>query len=263
MACTRPHLAEALCYHVIQSEPATALDRQCGRGRQQTQGKLVPAVGDAQTEARGLLRINAPVSFAIRHMAPLIGEFQMAHPAVGVDLQLNDRKVDLLEEGFDIALRIGHLPSSSLIAKRIASVRLVLCASPAYLAQHGTPEAPEELRAHRYLSYAYMEHDANAPLHRWLPADDRNGVAGLICNNGDVLAEAAIAGQGVVLQPTFIVGRAIREGKLRVVLPEYEAPPLGLYAVYAHRQFLASKVRCFIDFIEGYYGDPPYWDVFD
>lgn len=94
-------------------------------------------------------------------------------------------------------------------------MRLVLCAAPAYLTRHGTPVAPEVLRAHRYLRYAYMEHDAGAPLHRWLQSDDRNGTGGLVCNYGDVLAEAAIAGPGVVLQPTFIVGRAIREGRLR------------------------------------------------
>ncbi|WP_417564997.1 LysR family transcriptional regulator [Marinobacter sp.] len=220
-------------------------------------------LGDLQTEAQGLLRISAPVSFAIRHMAPLLSEFQRAHPAVGIDLQLNDRKVDIVEEGFDIALRIGRLKSSSLIAKRLAPVRLVLCASPAYLEQYGTPSKLEDLSDHRYLRYSYMNMDPGHSLQKWLQVNSRESTRGMISNNGDVLVEAAVAGIGIALQPTFIAGAAIREGKLKVVLPEHEPEPMGLYAVYAHRQLLASKVRSFIDFIDGYFGDPPYWDRFE
>lgn len=216
--------------------------------------------GALQTQAQGLLRISAPVSFAIRHMAPLLSEFQNVHPGVGIDLQLNDRKVDVVEEGFDIVLRIGHLKSSSLVAKRIAPVRLLMCASPTYLKQHGTPQRPEDLKGHRYLRYSYMELDTNQSVYRWLQSNNQEGNSDMISNNGDVLVEAAIAGAGIVLQPTFISGSAIKEGKLQVILPEYEPEPMGLYAVYAHRQLLASKVRSFIDFIEGFYGDPPYWD---
>ena len=219
-------------------------------------------LGDLQTEAQGLLRISAPVSFAIRHMAPLLSDFQKAHPAVGIDLQLNDRKVDIVEEGFDIALRIGRLKSSSLIAKRLAPVRLVLCASPAYLEQYGTPRKPEDLSGHHYLRYSYMNLDSAHGLQKWLQGNNRETAGGMISNNGDVLVEAAIAGTGIALQPTFIAGAAIRAGKLKVVLPESEPEPMALYAVYAHRQLLASKVRSFIDFIDGYFGEPPYWDRF-
>ncbi|WP_417545990.1 LysR family transcriptional regulator [Marinobacter sp.] len=217
-------------------------------------------IGDLQTEARGLLRISAPVSFAIRHMAPLLSEFQKAHPGVGIDLQLNDRKVDVVEEGFDVVLRIGHLKSSSLIAKRIAPIRMVVCASPAYLKQNGTPQHLEDLQGHRYLRYSYIELDAGQPLHRWLQNNGQNDSNGMTSNNGDVLVKAAIAGAGIALQPTFISGPAIKEGKLQVILQEYEPETMGLYAVYAHRQLLASKVRSFVDFIDGYFGDPPYWD---
>ncbi|OEY65103.1 LysR family transcriptional regulator [Marinobacter sp. X15-166B] len=217
-------------------------------------------IGNLQTQARGVLRISAPVSFAIRHLPPLLQAFQTAHPAVGVDLQLNDRKVDLVDEGFDIALRIGQLKSSSLIAKRLAPVRLALCASPAYLRQHGTPQHPEDLGHHRYLHYSYMELDTSQTLHRWLQTAAQNGNHGMVSNNGDVLFEAALAGAGIVLQPTFISGAAIKAGKLQVLLTDYEPEPIGLYAVYAHRQLLASKVRSFIDFVDGYFGDPPYWD---
>lgn len=217
---------------------------------------------DLQTRAQGLLRISAPVSFAIRHMAPLLSEFQQAHPAVGIDLQLNDRKVDIVEEGFDIALRIGQLKSSSLIAKRLAPVRLALCASPAYLEQYGTPRHPEDLSDHRYLRYSYMDMDAGHTIQKWLHRSGHNNRE-MISNNGDVLIEAAIAGAGIALQPTFIAGAAIREGKLKVILPEHEPEPMALYAVYAHRQLLASKVRSFVDFIDGFFGEPPYWDRFE
>jgi DNA-binding transcriptional LysR family regulator len=220
-------------------------------------------LGDLQTQARGLLRISAPVSFATRHLAPLLSDFQRAHPAVGIDLQLNDRKVDIVEEGFDIALRIGHLKSSSLIAKRIAPIRVVMCASPAYLKRHGTPRHPEDLKTHRYLRYSYMEQEAGDSLFRWLPDRAPHHGGYLVSNNGDVLVESAMAGAGIALQPTFIAGAAIKAGTLRVVLPEHEPKPMSLYAVYAHRQLLASKVRCFVDFMEGYFGNPPFWDRFE
>ncbi|WP_346302194.1 substrate binding domain-containing protein, partial [Halomonas sp. BM-2019] len=144
------------------------------------------------------MRISAPVSFAIRHLAPLLNDFQRAHPAVGIDLQLNDRKVDIVEEGFDIALRIGRLKSSSLIARRIAPVRLVLCASPDYLEAHGTPEHPQELAGHRFLRYRYME-ESQEPLLKWLSRSGSGGREGgeLISNNGDVLVEAAMGGAGI------------------------------------------------------------------
>lgn len=220
--------------------------------------ELESQLDELHDQARGLLRISAPVSFAIRHLAPLISDFQQAHPAVGIDLQLNDRKVDIVEEGFDIALRIGHLKSSSLIARKIAPVRLVMCASPDYLAREGTPLHLEQLARHRYLHYSYMELDAEQGPGRWL----RGKEAAFSSNNGDVLVAAAMAGAGIALQPTFISGQAIREGRLRLVLAEHQPAPMGLYAVFAHRQLMASKVRCFVDFMEGYFGDPPYWDRF-
>ncbi|MFP2769138.1 LysR family transcriptional regulator [Oceanisphaera sp. KMM 10153] len=212
-------------------------------------------LGDWQEGARGWLRISAPVSFSTGHLAPLLCAFQRAHPAIGIDLQLNDRKVDIVEEGVDIALRIGHLKSSALIARRLAPVRLVWCASPDYLARHGVPARPEALIGHRYLRYSYMESETG------FSTRERHG--DIVCNNGEVLAQAAIAGAGIVLQPTFIVGEAIAAGKLAVIMPEHEPAPMGLYAVYAHRKLLPSKVRCFIDFIGGYFGESPYWDAFD
>ena len=220
-------------------------------------------LGDLHQQTRGTLRISAPVSFAIQHLALLLAQFQQNFPLMHIDLQLNDRKVDIVEEGFDLALRIGHLQSSNLIAKYVAPIRLVLCASPDYLAENGTPLEPADLRGHRYLGYSYMERDDANEIQRYLRGEARGPQGGLSCNNGDLLAEAAVAGAGIVLQPTFIAGKALARGELKQILPEYEAKPLGLYVVYPHRKLLAAKVRCFLDFIDGYFGDPPYWDQFD
>ncbi len=223
---------------------------------------LESQLGDLQGNAQGLLRISAPVSFAALHLAKLLHGFQQLHPRVGIDVQLNDRKVDIVEEGFDIALRIGRLKDSSLIAKHLAPVRLLLCAAPHYLQQYGQPTGLGDLAQHRYLHYSYLENTLGAELHAALQAIRVRQQGELISNNGDILVQAAIAGGGIILQPSFIVGAAINAGQLQVILPQYEPPPLGLYAVYAHRQLLASKVRYFLEFSEGFYGSPPYWDDF-
>lgn len=217
-------------------------------------------LGGLQQNPKGVLRISAPVSFALKHMAKLITDFQIHYPLVKVDLQLTDRKVDIVEEGFDVALRIGQLKSSSLIAKKVAPIRVMLCAAPDYLNKHGTPTQPEDIAEHRYLHYSYMNMDGKDDIYQLLKAKYLKQGSELRSNNGDVLVDAAIAGAGIVLQPTFIISEALSSGKLVVVLPKLEPEALGLYAVYAHRKLLPHKVRCFIDFVEGYYGTPPYWD---
>jgi DNA-binding transcriptional LysR family regulator len=217
-------------------------------------------LGGLQQLPKGILRISAPVSFALKHMAKLVTDFQARYPSVTVDLQLSDRKVDIVEEGFDVALRIGQLESSSLIAKKIAPIRVVLCASPDYLNIHGTPKRLEDLEAHRYLHYSYMNIDTKGHVFKYLKAKQLKESSVFRSNNGDVLVEAAIEGAGLVLQPTFIASKALNAGKLVIVLPEYEPTPIGLYAIYAHRKLLPHKIRCFIDFMADYYGTPPYWD---
>ncbi|CAM3491733.1 LysR family transcriptional regulator [Psychrobacter glaciei] len=217
-------------------------------------------LGGLQQLPKGILRISAPVSFALKHMAKLVTDFQTRYPSVTVDLQLSDRKVDIVEEGFDVALRIGQLESSSLIAKKIAPIRVVLCASPDYLNIHGTPKRLEDLEAHRYLHYSYMNIDTKGQVFKYLKAKQLKESSVFRSNNGDVLVEAAIEGAGLVLQPTFIASKALNAGKLVIVLPEYEPTPIGLYAIYAHRKLLPHKIRCFIDFMADYYGTPPYWD---
>ncbi|MEL7293288.1 MAG: LysR family transcriptional regulator [Pseudomonadota bacterium] len=219
------------------------------------------SLGQLKNEAQGLLRISAPVSFATKHLAALIREFKQINPAVGIDLQLNDRKVDVVEEGFDLALRIGQLKSSSLIAKRIAPIRLVMCASPNYLEKHGTPNHPDQLIPGDLLSYSYMDYSQpQSPLVNALRRSLKEQNSGISCNNGDILVESAIAGEGYVLQPTFIVSEAVKKGKLSVILEEFEPEPMALYAVYPHRKLIANKLSVFIEFLSNYYGEKPYWD---
>lgn len=220
-------------------------------------------LGQLKNEAQGLLRVNAPVSFSIKHLAPLIKDFRQLNPGVRINLQLNDRKVDLVEEGFDLALRIGYLKSSSLIAKRLAPIRLVLCAAPSYLEKNGIPEHPDQLILEHFLHYSYMSHNQDqSPLMMMFRRSVQDGKASVSCNNGDILLEAAIMGEGYVLLPTFLSGEAIRQGKLKIILSEFEPKALGLYAVYPHRNLMATKLRAFIDFISNYYGDVPVWDQF-
>jgi DNA-binding transcriptional LysR family regulator len=169
--------------------------------------------------------------------------------------------VDIVEEGIDIALRIGKLDNSSLIAKKIAPINIVIMASPDYLLEHGTPETPQDLPAHRYLKYSYSD-DAVVFSRFGKKVQELNFKPRLIANNGDILVEAAACGGGVAIQPTFIAGEALAAGKLVRILNDYDPDPMGLYMVYANRQYLPSKVRSFIDFASDYYGPAPYWDKF-
>lgn len=219
--------------------------------------------GELQNAAKGLIQISAPVSFSTLHLAPLVRDFKKQYADVDINLELSDRKVDIVEEGFDVALRIGQLKSSSLIAKKVAPVRVVLCAAPAYIEKYGPPTHPEDLIKSHFLRYSYMDYAAsNNRLMKVLHAISQNNQTGLVANNGEILMSAAIAGEGYVLQPTFIVGEALKQGKLKTMLDNFEAEAMGLYAVYPHRKLLAPKLRAFIDFIGSYFGEPPYWDQY-
>ena len=208
----------------------------------------------------GVLSISAPMSFGVKHLAGLLVDFQNQHPNLKIDLRLTDQFVDIVEQGIDIALRIVTLKSSTLIAKKVAPIRLAIFASPAYLKQNGTPTTLEALQEHNYLRYAHAE-----PTKRLKGYDElKNELkleSNLVANNGDLLLNTAIAGGGITMQPTFIAGEALAQGKVVRSLKDYEPEPMGLYMVYANRQFLPRKVRAFVDFTSGYYGDVPYWDL--
>jgi len=222
--------------------------------------EMESAVGDTTTAARGTLRINAPMTFGTMHLTKAIAEYQCDQREVTVDLTLDDRVVDIVSEGYDMAIRIGQLRESSLVARKLAPVRLVVCGSPDYFAEHGIPQSPRELRDHQCLHYTLS---ADSGGWRFKDGDETLPVSvtgRFSANNGDALRLAALAGRGLVMQPTFIVGDDIRAGRLQRVLRNYESESLGVYAVYAHRQYLSGKVRTFVDFLGDYFGSPPYWE---
>ena len=220
------------------------------------------SVAEDRLRPRGVLKVNAPLSFGLREIAPLLPHFAERVPEVKVDLGLNDRIVDLVEEGWDVAIRIGSLRSSNLIARRIAPCRMAVCASPSYLERHGTPRTVAELKAHNCLNYTLSE---LIGVRRWTFGPDRSvaiAVDGnLQANNGDALVQAAIAGMGIIYQPTFLVGDALRSGALQQLT--LDVAPLeidGIYALYAPNAWVPPKVRAFVDFLSRRFLPVPHWD---
>lgn len=199
---------------------------------------------------RGTLRLTCGISFGVRHVAGLVGAFVARHPEVRFDVQLSDRFVDLVEEGFDLALRIGESPTQNLIARKLGETRLVPCAAPVYLREHGAPETPADLAQHACLTYEYLPQRGT-----WRFQDPAGGehavrVTGPVhANNGDLLAAAAAEGIGIAMEPDFIVAADLAAGRLVRVLAEYAPAPAGVYAVYPSRRHLSAKVRAFVDFL--------------
>jgi DNA-binding transcriptional LysR family regulator len=185
------------------------------------------------------------------------------YPDLTVECTLNDRFIDPLEEGVDVTIRIGALADSSLIARRLAPARRVLVAAPAYLATTGAPAAPSDLARHRCLTYGHTTHQQRWQLTRAGGETITVPVASALCsNNGDVLREAAVAGNGITELPTFIVGPDIKAGRLAIVLPDYPPLVLAIHALYAPNRYLAAKTRVFIDFLVARFGGVPEWDDF-
>lgn len=207
------------------------------------------AVTQLHAQPRGVLRVNAPMSFGTLHLGPATAEFMQHYPDLQIQLTLSDEMLDPVQAGFDITLRIADLPSSSLIARKIAPAHGVLCASPDYLERRGTPSHPNELRQHDCLMYGHLATGNQWKLSgpdgdHWVPVAWR-----LCCNNGEILRDAAVLGRGIAMLPTFIVGADLRQGTLRRILPGYDPPPLSLYAIYPPTRHLPMKVRAFIDFL--------------
>ena len=212
------------------------------------------------SEPRGTLRINTSVTFGTRHLGEAISAYLRRYPQVKVEMTLNDRVVDLVEEGFDLAVRIARRIDPGLVARPITRARMVACASPNYLKQHGMPKSPAELPQHNCLTYAYSELQNEWHFTR-RGRDHKVRVAGnLHGNNGDMLCSAAAEGLGVILQPTFLVYELLRTKKLVRILEGWEPDEFTIFAVYPNRQFLPPKVRSFIDFLVERFGPDPYWD---
>lgn len=210
---------------------------------------------------KGTLRIAAPLSFGLRHLGPMLNEFMEQHPQLLIDLDLNDRRIDLVEEGIDVAIRIGQLADSSLMARRLAPVQSVMCASPDYLQRFGTPQTAQDLVHHQGLYYSnWVERDR---VH-YQTADGSSGAVRIpvrmLANNGDYLLEAAIAGLGIVIGPVFIAYQAIDEGKLVPLLTDYVWAEAAAYAVYPQTRHLSRRVRVLIDYLVECFGEKPYWE---
>jgi len=208
-------------------------------------------------KASGHIRVSAPAGFGRLHVAPLMRDFLEMNSEVSCTLDLTDRVVDLVNESIDCAIRIGELPDSSLVSIRLADNRRVVVASPAYLARHGSPAVPQDLGAHNCLSLGQQR--------GWLFCNEKGEtitvkVSGrLECNDGAVLHEGALAGDGLAWRSRWEVDADLRAGRLVSVLDEFAAPTMGIYAVFPQRKRLALRVRLLIDHLKNHYGRPDYW----
>ncbi|MGJ4923159.1 LysR substrate-binding domain-containing protein [Bradyrhizobium oligotrophicum] len=212
------------------------------------------AVSQSQAAPRGLLRVNAPMSFGTMRLGPVVADFMARYPELQLQIVLSDDLLDPVQDGFDVTLRIAELESSSLVARRIMPVERVICAAPAYLARHGTPESPEELRRHTALTYGFL---LTGNQWKLTGSDGDHWIQpawSLCVNNAEVLRDVAIKGQGVALIPRFIAADALESGALTAILADYAAPPLALYAIYPPTRHLSVKVRLFIDFLVERFG---------
>lgn len=220
------------------------------------------AVSADSRTASGVLRLSVPVTFGVLHLAPLLPRFRQQHPGLTLDLSLDDRITDLVEEGRDLAVRISReLLATTLVARPLTSAQLVVCAAPSYLARFGAPQSPEELGRHQCLLYSYADQAGQWAFRAPDGSVHHVAVKGvMIANNGDVLRLAALAGEGIVVQPSFIVGDDLLSGRLVPLLQDYALPPLKVYAVYPGRRHLPAKVRLFIEFLKAAWGEPPPWE---
>lgn len=208
------------------------------------------AVTSASIVPRGTLRLTCSATFGARHLAPAVAAFTSRYPQMRFDAELSERIVDLVEEGFDLAVRVGATGSQNLVARKIGSSRIVCCAAPSYLELHGEPREPEDLATHACMTYEYLP-----TRNVWSFRDPRGGersvrIAGPVhANNGRFLEALAAEGAGIVREPDFIVGPDVRAGRLKAILTEFEPAPLPIYIVYPSRRHLSAKVRAFADFL--------------
>jgi DNA-binding transcriptional LysR family regulator len=238
-----------------------------GRAFYERSVQLLADLEEAEQEAartavvpRGTIKLTASVNFGVRHIAPAIAAFLAQHREVGFDVSLSDRIVDLVEEGFDLGIRVGVAGSDNIVARKLGETRLVPCASPGYIQAHGAPQAPEELEEHNCFTYEYV-----TPRNLWRfrdPSGHERAVrvrGNLHSNNGDLLAEAAARGAGIVFEPAFIVGLDVRAGRLVPLLQDFVPLPVPIYAVYPSRKHLSAKVRLFVDFLVERFAEAQDW----
>lgn len=216
----------------------------------------------APTRIEGTLKMTAPLSFGLMHLNDVIDEYANQHPSLNFELNFSDRHTDLVEEGFELAIRIRELQDSSYQAKRLALIRYTLCASPEYLTRIGTPKTIEDLAKHAFLQYGLSKSST-------IELIDEQGKKHQVAinskikvNNGDFLRDMAVKGHGIAFLPNFITYKTLASGKLVPIMQQYQLPTLNAYAVYPKNRFLSQRCRYLIDFIAERFGDDPYWDKF-
>jgi DNA-binding transcriptional LysR family regulator len=223
----------------------------------------IEGIASEQTDKpHGTLSLSAPTSFGILHLNEAIPRYIKLYPRMRISVSLSDRIIDVISEGFDLVLRIAALQDSSLIARKIAPCKRVFCAAPGYLEQNGIPRVPQDLAIRPCLVYSNDLKPDTWVLHGPNGTESIK-VNGPVCaDNGDILKADAVAGLGVALLPTFIVGPELRAGRLQQVLADYCPPEISIHAVFPSRRYLSAKVRTFVDFLSGYFGEDPGWDRF-
>lgn len=221
-------------------------------------------VSQLQVEPRGVLRITSPVIFGSLHLAPALRTFLQRYEQVEVELNASDRVIDIVEEGYDLAIRITNHPTPTMVARKIAPVRWVTCASPEYLERNGIPETPQDLIQHQCLVYQGMPALHSGWRYRVGNKEVTQQVSGRCrVNTSEVLLQMALDGMGIVLFPTYVLGPLLKSGRLKQILPEYVAnPDTLLYATYLPNRYMQPKVRAFIDHLLDHFGPEPYWDNF-
>lgn len=239
------------------TDAGTAFYERCARVVAEAE-EAERALSQLQVSPRGLLRLSAPVGFGVAHLSGVLAEFQSEYPEVQIDLQLADRLVDLVEEGFDMAVRISRLQDSSLVARKLCPMPLHLVATPQYLAQKGFPAEPRDLSHHNCLLYSYAASGDTWPF-RLGDRDLSVHVHGnLRTNNGDLILAAVLAHQGVAILPEYMIGERMCRGELVEVLAECRLPASAVYAIYPHSRHLSTKVRVMVDLLVKALTDPPW-----
>jgi DNA-binding transcriptional LysR family regulator len=253
-------LEERLGVRLLERTTRSVRPTEAGRSFYERCARIVSDVAEAedavmqsQREPRGTLRVSVPVSLGVRTLGPMLGRFLTAHPGVHLEASLSDRRVELVEEGFDLAIRVGQLQDSSLIARRLAPAPMVMAASPAYLAARGTPSRPEDLRDHACLQYEY------ARTAGWRLVDDGREIVvpvsgPFVANNGDILRDAAVEGLGLTMAPDFILRPELASGRLVPVLEAHVLRNSAVWAVYPESRHLSTKVRAFVDALVAEFG---------
>ncbi|AZD29066.1 LysR family transcriptional regulator [Pseudomonas chlororaphis] len=212
---------------------------------------------DGIGELRGVLRVNAPMSFGLRRLGPLVPLFHEQHPNIELQLVLSDQQVDPVRGGFDVTIRIASLADSSMVAKLLAPAPRIMVASPDYLKRAGIPQTPRDLTTHQCLNYGYLQSGVSLQLSNGKDTQRVHVTGPLHANNGDLLAQAAEAGMGIALLPDFIVADALAAGRLVPVLCEWQAPPISIHAVYPSARRVPQKTRAFIEFLVAQLAEKP------